>query len=504
VATVEVTATAPASPDTTLENTATVTGGNLDPDPGDAAATALVDLDTNGPPVATDDATTTPSDTPVTVPVLGNDTDPDGDGLAVVGVGEPSAGTALVNGDGTVTVTPPPGFSGDITVPYTVVDAFGQTSSATITVTVTPVPPPPPLTPPLALDDAFATDPAAPTGAVPLDLLGNDSDPDPGDALTITGLGTPADGTVVLSSDPLVCGALAVPCPVYEANPGFAGTDTFTYSVTDTQGNTTTATVTITVPNDPPTARPDESATLGATPVDIPVLLNDADFNGDPVTVTETSSPANGTVVVNPDGTITYSPTPGFLGTDAFTYTVTDGNGGTSTTTVSVTVFDNPPAAPPRQETTPPDTPIAIDLLDGVTDPDGDTPRVVDVVDPPVGTVEIADDGEITFTPPPGFTGVVPISYTITDGRGAVTEAEIVVTVQPVPEPPVTQPPVTEPPPGGPSPAPADPGPSAAPPPARSGTLPFTGADVLWLALLGAGLIGAGDLVRRQARRRRA
>lgn len=501
VAVVDVTATAPASPDTAVENTATATGGNLDPNPGDNTATALVDLDTNLPPVATDDAVTTPSDTPVTVPVLANDTDPDGDQVQVVGVGTPSAGTAVVHEDGTVTVTPPPGFSGDITVPYTIVDAFGQTSAATLTVTVTPIPPPPPLTPPLAGDDTFTTDPAAPTGRIPLDLLANDSDPDPGDTISITGMSTPANGTVVLSDDPVVCGTIAPPCPVYEPNPGFAGTDTFTYSITDTQGNTTTATVTITVPNDPPVPVPDQSATLGGTPVDVPVLLNDrGDPNGDTVTITGTSTPPNGTAVVNPDGTITYTPNPGFLGTDTFTYTVSDGNGGISTTTVTVTVFDNPPLAPPREETTPIDTPVTVDLLEDVTDPDGDTPRVVNVVDPPVGTITVTPDGQLTFTPPPGFTGDVPIRYVVTDGRGMTTEVEIVITVQPEPTPPTTPPP-TPPPPTTPPPASPD-TPSAAPPARPSGSLPITGSDALRLLLLAAALVMAGESLRRGARRR--
>ena len=76
---------------------------------------------------------------------------------------------------------------------------------------------------------------------------------------------------------------------------------------------------------------------------------NDADVDGDPLTVSAVSDPANGTAVVNPDGTVTYTPDPDFNGTDTFTYTVSDGNGGTDTGTITVDVTpvnDDPVANP--------------------------------------------------------------------------------------------------------------------------------------------------------------
>jgi hypothetical protein len=85
--------------------------------------------------------------------------------------------------------------------------------------------------------------------------------------------------------------------------------------------------------------------------VNISVLGNDSDPDGDTLSVTSASNPAHGSVVVNADGTVTYTPDPGFTGTDTFTYTISDGNGGTDTATVTVNVgpgtahvFDPPSA----------------------------------------------------------------------------------------------------------------------------------------------------------------
>jgi hypothetical protein len=88
------------------------------------------------PPVAEDDFATTPRDTPVTIDVLANDSDPDGDPLTVTSVGDPAHGSATDNGDGTVTYTPDSGFVGDDSFPYTIGDGAGGADDATVFVTV--------------------------------------------------------------------------------------------------------------------------------------------------------------------------------------------------------------------------------------------------------------------------------------------------------------------------------------------------------------------------------
>ena len=124
----------------------------------------------------------------------------------------------------------------------------------------------------------------------------------------------------------------------YTPKSGYAGTDTFTYTVTDTNGQTSTATITVKVA---PLADTANAATLninensGTTSG----TLSYAAPTGETITkVVLTSQAANGTAVVNPDGTYTYTPKSGYAGTDTFTYTVTDTNGQTSTATITVKV----------------------------------------------------------------------------------------------------------------------------------------------------------------------
>jgi hypothetical protein len=183
--------------------------------------------------------------------------------------------------------------------------------------------------PPVARPDKASTPLNTP---ITLHVTSNDSDPE-GDSLTVTVGTQPLHGTVT-------CGGSTGSC-TYTPAAGFTGTDSYTYTVRDGHGGTATATVTITVPNGAPTANPDTIAVLSGTPAVIPVLGNDTDPNGDPLTVISHTNPSHGTVTCTPAGAATvctYTATPGYTGPDTFTYTVSDGHGNTSTTTVSTTV----------------------------------------------------------------------------------------------------------------------------------------------------------------------
>ena len=173
-------------------------------------------------------------------------------------------------------------------------------------------------TAPEAADDAATAEEDDAVVVVP--VLGNDSDAD-GDPLAVSAVSDPAHGTA--SVEPGGVG--------YRPDVDFAGTDSFTYTVSDGRGGTDTATVSLTLTpvNDDPEPEDDAATTAEDMPVVVAVLGNDLDVDGDPLLVSAADGAAHGTTTVSPDGTsVIYAPDPDFSGTDGFEYTVGDGQGG--------------------------------------------------------------------------------------------------------------------------------------------------------------------------------
>ena len=382
---------------------------------GTSTATVTVSVaSVNDVPVAVNDTVATTEDAPVTIPVLGNDSDADGDPLVVTAAAAPN-GTVVINRDGTITYIPNANFNGTDTITYTISDGKGGTSTATVTVTVAPV-----NDAPVAVADVAATNEDRP---VTIASLANDTDLD-GNPLTITAANAP-NGTVTINADGTI---------TYTPKANFNGTDTITYTISDGAGGFSTATITVSVAavNDPPVAIPDTATTTEETPVVVNVLGNDSDVEGDPLTVTAASAP-NGTVTINADGTLRYVPNANFFGTDTITYTIGDGRGGFATGIVTMTVINTNdlPIAVNDVATTLEDTPVSLNVLTNDSDPDGNPLTVVKAV-APNGTVVIGPEGRITYTPKLNFNGTDVITYTITDGTGALVTATVTVTVTPV------------------------------------------------------------------------
>ncbi len=182
----------------------------------------------------------------------------------------------------------------------------------------------------------------------------------------------------------------------YTPNADFNGTDSYTYTVTTVAGDTETATVTVTVSPVVDIAN-DTAVTDEDTPVTTTVLGNDS-FEGTPV-VTAVTQGAHGSVAINPDSTITYTPNANFHGTDSYSYTVTSG-GLTETATVTVTVgsVNDPPVAQPDDggETREGQakTFTSAELLGNDTDVDGDPLTIVAV------SATSANGGKVTLEPP--------------------------------------------------------------------------------------------------------
>jgi len=184
-------------------------------------------------------------------------------------------------------------------------------------------------------DTVADTTTTAQGAAVTINVLANDSDAN-GDALTITSVSKPQFGTATTDGQSVT----------YTPNANFVGNDSFSYFVSDGKGGTAAGSVTITVnglggPNQAPTATNDSATTTQGSAVTIDVLANDADPNGDALSISIDGLPTNGTATVE-NGKIVYTPNAGFTGTDSFTYIVSDGKGETATATVTITVTTEP------------------------------------------------------------------------------------------------------------------------------------------------------------------
>ncbi|EJL6794378.1 tandem-95 repeat protein, partial [Vibrio alginolyticus] len=217
------------------------------------------------------------------------------------------------------------------------------------------------------------------------------------------------------------------------------GSETLTFTATDPSGESVSQTVNFTVA---PVAdiESDRATVVEDTPTIIKVLGNDT-FEGDDkvVSLDSNNGPANGTVSVNPDGSVTYTPNDNFHGTDSFTYIVTSGGVSEFTTVnVDVTPVNDAPVAKDDTAVTDEDTPVTIDVLPNDTDIDGDTLSIDSASVPSdQGTVEIVD-GKLVFTPAENFHGDAEITYTITDGA-LTDQATVNVTVNAVNDTPVVE-----------------------------------------------------------------
>ncbi|TOC10648.1 RTX toxin, partial [Vibrio parahaemolyticus] len=471
----------------------------------------------NDAPMAKDDIATTQEDTAVTIDVLSNDSDMDGDKLSIQSASVPEAQGKVEIVEGKLVFTPSENFNGDAKITYTITD--GQlTDEAKVTVTVNPV-----NDAPIIKVEAVEsiTEDAVSTDTVVATLTARDTDtPEDqltvslennsngyfvlvGDEVKLTQAGVDAvnndelnlkdltisasvsDGVNPTASDsdslvvnrvndaPTVENAIAdqvlsedfdaytidlnevfkdsdsslefsvsgnnsiqisIVSGVATITPtaDWNGKETITFTAKDPSGESVSQTVNFTVASVADIVA-DKATVVEDTPTIIKVLGNDT-FGGDGkvVSLDANNGPANGTVSVNPDGSVTYTPNDNYHGADSFTYIVTSGGVSESTTVeVNVTPVNDAPVAKNDISTTQEDTAVTIDVLSNDTDIDGDTLRIDSASVPSdQGTVEIVD-GKLVFTPAENFNGDAEITYTVTDGE-LTDEAKVSVTVNPV------------------------------------------------------------------------
>ena len=260
-------------------------------------------------PVAMNDAVTVAQNTPTTINELKNDTVIDPLNPASVTIGTAAAhGTTTVQSDGSILYTPTSGYTGADSFTYTVADNGGLVSNAaTVSINVVATPAP---TAGAVSANTFLDQP------VNIVVLSHDSSVGTLVPASVTVASAAAHGKAVAQSD----GSIQ-----YTPANGYLGTDTFTYTVSDSNNETSSpATVTVTVATPvAPTANPD-SFTVGLnTAANLNVLANDSlgSITANPA-VYLTSSPANGTATIAPDNSIVYTPATGYSGSDQLKYVV--------------------------------------------------------------------------------------------------------------------------------------------------------------------------------------
>ncbi|WP_139150324.1 Ig-like domain-containing protein, partial [Vibrio parahaemolyticus] len=178
------------------------------------------------------------------------------------------------------------------------------------------------------------------------------------------------------------------------------GKETITFTAKDPSGESVNQTVDFTVA---PVVdiEADSADVVEDTPTIINVLGNDTFEGADKVVSLDAENgPKNGTVIVNNDGTVTYTPDDNYVGEDTFTYIVTSGGVSESTTvSVDVTPENDAPVAKDDTAITDEDTPVTIDVLPNDTDVDGDKLSIESASVPKEqGTVEVVN-GKLVFTP---------------------------------------------------------------------------------------------------------
>ncbi|MBS9912741.1 tandem-95 repeat protein, partial [Vibrio alginolyticus] len=393
---------------------------------GGVSESTTVNIDVtpvNDAPVATNDNAVTDEDTPVTIDVLPNDTDVDGDKLSIESASVPETQGTVEIVDGKLVFTPAENFHGDAEITYTVTDG-ALTDQATVNVTVNAVNDTPVVESSIA-DQTLAED----FTPYSIDLNTAFSDVDNVDG----------DLTFSVSGNSNIQVAIVNGIATFTPTADWNGSETLTFTATDPSGESVSQTVNFTVA---PVADivADNATVVEDTPTIIKVLGNDT-FEGDDkvVSLDTNNGPANGTVSVNPDGSVTYTPNDNYHGADSFTYIVTSGGVSESTTVnVDVTPVNDAPVANDDAATTQEDTAVTIDILPNDTDIDGDTLRIDSASVPSdQGTVEIVD-GKLVFTPAENFHGDAEITYTITDGS-LTDQATVNVTVNAVNDTPVVE-----------------------------------------------------------------
>ena len=364
--------------------------------------------------------------TPLQLSVLRDDWATDGGTLTAILISQPNSGTVTVQSDGQFTYTPALHFTGETSFTYEAQEGSIVSSPVTVTLNVTDSAP--------VVQNASYTMLAGQTLQISAGqgVLSVDYDPD-GDPLTVQLLDGPNDGTLSLNTD----GSFN-----YTPKAGFTGSDGFTYSASDGV-ESATASVTINVADSGPVGVNQNFQVLHGQTLSGNMLTGAYDPNGATLTATleNGDGPSDGTLDLNSNGMFTYTPDPGFAGSDGFTFQVSDGTV-TNTYTASISVENFLPLVNPQAYSVAADSSSGVtgDVLAGISAPDGSQLTAELYADGSIqssgsyttadgGTVNLSSSGYFTYTPGTGFVGADAFYFVVSDGAGQTSPTAVTINV---------------------------------------------------------------------------
>jgi Bacterial Ig domain/SdrD B-like domain len=366
--------------------------------------------------------------------VLKGANDLDGDSITAVLVTSPDRGTVQLNADGSFTYRPQKDASGTDRFQFRAKDATGRFSStATATIQITAV-----NDAPIAVDDSgyFSFQGAKITIPAERGLLRNDADPD-GNALVTLIVNRPQHGTIALNGT----GAF-----VYTPQASFRGVDSFTYRVSDGTtsankfSNTARVTIRVSETNQAPVAvHKNYAAVEDANLVVLAeqgLTRSGSDAENSFLTAVIDSQPTHGRLIQSSsNGAFTYKPNANFVGSDSFTYHLSDGFASSPSKTVAIVVAYQNDKPPVRNDVFTVATNATTALLPGLltndraaTNPDANEKlRIVrfDATTGQGGIVTKNSSGVISYSAPSGFIGTDSFTYTVGDGNGGTTLGKV-------------------------------------------------------------------------------
>ena len=284
-------------------------------------------------------------------------------------------------------------------------------------------------TPPLAVNDTVTIPPGT---AIAINVPANDSDTDGLNLSSVNITELPQHGSVAI--DPTT-GVIT-----YTPDENFMGKDSLLYTIEDTKGalsNQAKVLILVTPSNTAPLANLDKYLTNEDTILEQNVSANDSDADSNALSfvVDPAGLPIHGSVVLNPDGTFTYTPAENYFGDDQFIYQVCDdGNPSlcdTAKVSISITPVNDAPTALADTFTIAENEFLQENLLTNDYDVDGDSLINATVVTlPQNGTVDVKADGRFTYQPFNNYTGEDTFSYQVCDNQNPALCTEATVTVR--------------------------------------------------------------------------